>query len=631
MLETTSYNSVHPSLFEATWQEFSRFLSKYQWAFDHSSHSPRTTEIIHAILNRGKPGACTFFREEGYKYILPVLHPRHFQKAIECRHKIYYVSYGSLVLLYFDIDLHHEWQTEEDGQEAKRLLSDLLCRFFGQDVLFWSNSSRGVNGYLKVDLLGMPPERASALFARLQNALQLFLAHYENLADFEIKGKLGFMSRDGEYNWGQYGKLPIHAPGWNFHKLEEFKSKPLVSIHSLPGLCQTIENQVAPEMLAKWNGFKKSKGDELKWDGNWFLVAPAMEEVLLKKHGEGWRFRFMCQGNSEETWMDKIYYRKGQVPEAMTQDEFREAKMKAKATILPASGAVHLPEPALHRELPVKASTLPLKINIKLVDLESEPDSFVRQKEALFRYARYLKRVPTQDEGLEYLHDQNLFTGTWDENEARREARVRDILKWIANTFDASKCANGSVNVGKYDAWAAKKFPIGLIGGKRKYVTEEGEIIEVNRNIHVSTKFIAVFMAVAEFTLLINKNQDDTLPHDRAEELWKTLYAKGLIPVKFNAKKWAVCRDELERHGIIRIIDRHYHTGKAMKWELGIYFPGLGLWKGKKLASLPVSIRRKRRRTREQEHNTWLRQQPIESTVLHVWTLPRPPPGGNWL
>jgi hypothetical protein len=272
-----------------------------------------------------------------------------------------------------------------------------------------------------------------------------------------------------------------------------------------------------------------------------------------------------------------------------------------------------------------------LKINIKLVDLVSEPDSFKRQKEALFRYARYLKRVPTVEEGLKYLHDQNLFTGTWEENKNRRKVRVRDILKWIAQTFDASRCANGSVNIGKYDDWAAKKFPRGLIGGKRNYLTEEGEIIELHQNMHISPKFIAVFMAVAEFALLINKNQDNTLPHHRAEELWQTLYAKELIPVKFCAKKWAVCREALVKYGIIRITNRDYHPGKAMEWAVGTFFPGLGLWKGKKLASLPVSSFRKKRKTREQEHNTWLRQQPVGSEVLNGWTLPRPPPGGNGL
>jgi len=119
------------TLAEATWQEFSQFLSKYQWAFDDPSHSPRKVEIHHAIENRGQDGCCTFYREEGYKYVLPVLHPRHFEKAIDQKRKIYYVSYGGQALLYFDIDLHQVWQTEEQGREAKEDIEALLRKFFG--------------------------------------------------------------------------------------------------------------------------------------------------------------------------------------------------------------------------------------------------------------------------------------------------------------------------------------------------------------------------------------------------------------------------------------------------------------------------------------------------------------------
>ena len=86
-----------------------------------------------------------------------------------------------------------------------------------------------------------------------------------------------------------------------------------------------------------------------------------------------------------------------------------------------------------------------------------EPDAFKRQKEALFRYARYLKRVPTFSEAMQLLHDHHVYSGQWDENLAQRKARVKSILNFIARTFDPSKCAKGSVNVGKYDAWAKVK------------------------------------------------------------------------------------------------------------------------------------------------------------------------------
>ena len=187
-MKLTIYNSANtskfPTLAEASWQEFSKFLSRYQWALDDPSHSPRSIEIAKAIQNRGQKGACTSYRENGEKVVLRPLHAWVFDKALHSR-KVFYVSYGKLALLYFDIDLHYAWQTKQDGQEAQELLSRLCPH------LFWSESSRGFNGDLKVDLHGQTYHTANKVFERSEKALQLFLAYYKNLADFEIKAGLG--------------------------------------------------------------------------------------------------------------------------------------------------------------------------------------------------------------------------------------------------------------------------------------------------------------------------------------------------------------------------------------------------------------------------------------------------------
>jgi hypothetical protein len=673
-VETTPYYSDADSgnfqesgtiltLAEATWQGFARFLSKYQWAFDDPSHSPRKAELRHAIENRGQNGCCTFYREEGYKYVLPVLHPRHFEKSINEKRKVYYVSYGRQALLYFDIDLHQAWQTEEEGEKAKRLIDALLHKSFGESVLFWSLSSRGVNGYLKVDLQGMAYTTANLAFTRLENALQRFLAFTGNFSDFEIKGKVGFLGDDETYTWKQYGKLPIHSAGWNFARLEEFQSKPVVSIRRLEVLCSAIERQVPQEVLDRHQEDKRSQGEELRWDGDWFLVPPAMAEALRAKHGDGWRFMFMCQGSDEATWMDREYYQRGKLPELMSKDEWQKRKMETLnarkrqhelgglQAVAEGTQGANRPDEEVERQAgrrhagpgtggTTNSGGVPLSarghkkppvsrpIHLNLSDLIAEQDSFLRQKEALFRLARYLKRVPSLEEGLQYIREQRLFTGSWEENLGRRTARVQSILKWIANTFDASKCAKGSVNVGKFAEWARKKFPHGLVGGKRRLLTEEGEVIEVSQNIRVSTRFIACFLAVAEFGLLIDKNQDGTLPHRRAEQLWESLFAKGLLPVRFCARKWAVCRELLVEQGIIRIVNREYHAGKAMEWDVGMYFPGLGLWKGTRQRGLGGSARRKRRTT-TRRHNTWLRQQPVQASLLLALARSRAPPGGK--
>jgi len=627
-MQTTSYiSSLIPekvSLAEESWRVFSPFLSRYQWAADNPSHSPRAVEIASAILNRGKPGACTFFRPEGYRYILPVLHPRHFKDAINNRRKIYYVSFGGTVLLYFDIDLHYAWQTLADGQDAKWRLDAMLRKFFGGNVLFWSPSSRGFNGYLKVDLKGMDYSLANELFERLENALRLFLASCKNMADFEIKGTIGHM-QDGLYQWGRYGKLPIHQPEWNFAKLEEFKATPPVSIHRLASLCCQIEAQVPLDERDRHKQIKKNRGDEPFRKGDRFLVTPAIEKILLQEYGEAWRCKFSLQwGSGDDTWLHEDYYRPGQPPRT-------DAELRERVTVNdePAQPPMAKSQPRLTQEAstPPRPTMIPSKINLDLSDLMDEPDSFERQTVAMRRFARYLKRVPTLEEAMQLLHDHRLFTGSWDQNLTRRKIRVRDILNFIAETFDPSKCSNGSVNVGKYDEWAKKRFPNGLVGGHYRYMDEEGNIVEGCQGIRVSTSFIAVFMAVVEFALITDKNKDGTVPHDRCKALWQTLKDKNLIAVSFNDRKWAVCREELAKYGIIAITDRDYGPGKAMKWAAGCFFPFLGLWKTKRQPSLlgPSSLREKKEKRTEQ-HNTFLQSQAGEVAVLGCLSRSRPPP-----
>jgi hypothetical protein len=544
-------------------------------------------------------------------------------------------------------------------------------------VLFWSPSSRGFNGYLKVNLKGMSYALANELFDRMEAALQLFLASCGNLADFEIKGKIGHMEH-GQYRWAQYGKLPIHNPGWNFAKLEDFANTPSVSIHRLGGLCRKIEAQVPHEVLVNHRTRKISKGDEPIFEGKWFLVTPAINKAMIEKHGEGWRYHFsMRKGDEEETWLHENYYRPGRTP--LTEKELREvgpcvaqvdlprnqqrpvAQPKQKDTIhaqLEAvfdrmeangpdeeaefkeilaglfdrmeSGDVQIEMPSKKRVVEHQEPQAPrpysVPVNLDFSDLMGEPDSFKRQTKALLRYARYLKRVTSHEEAMQLIHDHHLYSGSWEDNLARRKARVRDILNIIARTFDASKCANGHVNVSKFDEWAKKKFPNGLIGGKSKYMDEYGNVTEVSQNIHVSRSFIAVFMVVVEFALLIDKNQDNSVPHDRCKDLWNTLKDKGLIAVNFNDRKWAVCREELVKHSIIAITDRDYCTGKAMRWEVASFFPGLGLWKTKRQPGLmgPGLLREKEKRT--EQHNTFLSMKTVQDAVLIGLSRSKPPP-----
>jgi hypothetical protein len=499
-------------------------------------------------------------------------------------------------------------------------------------VLLWAESSRGHNGYLKVDLRGADYERANEVFARLEGALRRFLAYYQDLADFEVKGRVGYLKGD-EYAWASYGKLPIHSPDWDFARLEEFQGKPAVRLHCLETLCRRIEEQVPPDVLERHKARKKGLGNApMVRDGS-FLVTPAVEQALLALHGVAWRCLFAGWHEDRDggVWLDLKYYRPGQAP--VTEWELRKERERAEAAGPEEPDPVPVgqpppPKPDVAAKEEAEAKKLPPKLNVKLADLASEPDSFVRQKEALYRLARYLKRVPSQQEALRYLRAERLYTPPWEAHLGRRKSRVRSILNFIALTFDPAKCAKGSVNVAKYDAWAEKKFPGGLVARGRRDLTEYGEVVD-GPQVNVGPGFIAAFVAVCEFALVIDKNRDGSLPHRRAEELWQALYAKGLLSVPFCARKWAACRDELERYGVVKVTDRDYGPGKAMKWATGPYFPFLGLWKGQKQRSLvgAGTLPGGRRGTREEGHNTWLSQQPPETGSGVRLRPARPPPG----
>ncbi len=659
-MKTIKYNSNRitkiPTLAEATWQEFRKYLSRYQWAFDDPKKSCRATEIASAIKNRGQKGACTFVREEGYQVVLRPMHSWAFTQTVERNRRLYYVSSGPNALLYFDIDLHHAWQTRAEGDSAAQLLDRLF-----KSALFWSDSGRGRNGYLKVDLRGRDYAAANATFARLEDALRRLLALRGNLADFEIKGRTGYL-RGGTYAWQQYGKLPVHQPGWNFQRLEEFRGKPAVPLRSLEALCRQIEAHIPADVLEQHNAHKKSLGEDPITEGRWFLVTPAIEKSLVDEHGEDWPYLFSCYRREREggEWLGLQYYRPGATP--LTERELaevrqREAEQKRQET---PTGSATEPTPKDTRARPTcrrEATALPIhtpaprKVNLSLTDLAAEPDSFARQREALVRLARSLKRVPALYEALAFLREEHLFTGPWEQHFSRRRARVRDILRFIARTFDAGKCARGSVNVGKYDAWAAERFPRGLTGKKRRDLTPDGEVMERGGVTRAKAAFLATFLAVCEFAIVMNRNQDQTLPTKRAEALWESLYAKGLVKVRFCARKWAVCREAMIRHGVIRITDRSYGPGHAMRWDVGPYFPFLGLWKktadvavcrerksarGRKICQQrntgrAVSIFQREEQATSKRHNTLLYMQHAEVTNMIGCCLPRPPPVANRL
>lgn len=510
-------------------------------------------------------------------------------------------------------------------------------------------SSRGENGYLKVDLGGSSPEDANRVFDDLQEAIRLLLARHGNLADFEIKGTVTWMDEEGKLHAGRYGKLPTSSPDWSYKWFLAFRRERSVTLDDLSRLVAEIKAEVTDEDVRRHDQAKHRAilahylplGSEQEWKLK-RDIGDGWEYDCLTYRGQCWVARRMVK----EALIDKLWpiYR----PDDLVLPE-HEAVVSGfqRGPTLPPEVEVFL---ALERgetaddtpaALPNDTKPARSKTPARSVGrLAEEPDSFKRQREALLVFARLLKRVPTLDEALDFIKKQSLFTPPWNDNLAARRVRGRGILKYIARTFDPAKCKQrtvnaarletwAEVNAGKYQGWAKKKFPSGLVGGKKEYVGQDGEI--VRQRLHVGPEFLGFFVAVCEFALLVDKNKDQTLPHERAKQTWKALQEKGQVSVPFCDRKWAVCRDELEKHGIVVVTDREFQAGKAMEWDVGRFFPGQGRWKAKKEPSLldPVSwteFRLQELATTRREHKTLLRQQSVWNRVSVLLPPVRPPP-----
>ncbi len=604
--------------------------------FDTPQASPRNEEIASATRNRGQPGSHTFVRENGHKFVLRPLMDWMFSRQNEHR-KHYYTSDTRLALLYLDVDCHLAYQTPATGKQAARIIETELANRLGVSLSFLG-SNRGEMGYLKVDIGTATPEAANRVFDQFQEAVRLLLATNGSLADFEVKGTVTWIGADGKLHAGQYGKLPMCSPDWNYAWFEALRRSRKVTLSELERFIAGVRAAATEEALQKHEDARHRAflahylpvGQQI-WHLYGELGHSWVDDNLVTYRGQQWIARNLL----EAELVQKLWKDQPPVVESAGQSESAPAANIHQVVIGPDGGElsenVWCP-PCTAQRGSARAQARPT----------DEPDSLVRQREALLALARSLRRVPTLEEALEHIRRNGFYTGTWAENFKRRRSRVRGILTFIARTFDASRCRGkcgktASVphwfqqNADKYAPWALKKFPDGLAGGKRKVVGLDGDVVKVGQVVHVGPQFIAAFVAVCEFCLLVDPNTDGTLPHHRAKELWNALQGIGLFSVPFCPRKWAVCREELVRWGIVTITDRQFHAGKAMGWAVGTFFPCLGLWKTRKQPSLlpPVKLTSflfRHGTPREEQHNSLLRKQPFQSHSPAPPCLPRPPP-----
>jgi hypothetical protein len=245
-----------------------------------------------------------------------------------------------------------------------------------------------------------------------------------------------------------------------------------------------------------------------------------------------------------------------------------------------------LPDKVVAVEEPVKEEeeALPEAEDSKRVpkytgEAADNPNSFERQHDALLLFWRQSKRVVSLNEALAYIRGNRLYTGAWENNRGCRRSRLKWILNRISKTFDASKChgIRCDVQVGKFDQWA--RTHVGTIkGSDHRSMDEYGEVSVRENRYGVDWQFASAFLSVVEYCLVTSSNEDGSLPHVRAKNIWDRCYEGGLIKTPFCDRKWKLCRDWLERKGVLEVTDRHWHRGKAMRWEVKAEFHRLHDW-----------------------------------------------------
>lgn len=603
---------------------FSGLISRYQFALGSCRAGNPKSVIAAALkqreqLSRTLPSDCS--RAEYRKHfagwtkvsipepaMCSILHERHFRESIVHGSKLFYVSaWNRIGLPYGDIDCHHAWQTPEMAFQGQLIFTE----FFPSLGLA---SDRGANNWLKLDRGSYSCGKANLILLGdkeqgilgLEGAMQRVFAAANCWADFELKGTFAYRENE-QWQWGKYGKLPIHRPEWDRQKLQKLTDQPVIHIRDIENFIQQVEREIPQSVLDEMNLEKvRRNADE----------PLLVDDQLIARIKANW-------GNQ---WREAMYHA------AENQDEDGNWWLERKYLKPPQSS---VSTTVVQPIQPAAASTRkPADVRVNQVDLQDEQDSFKRQRLALMRFARALGRVPRLQEALEHIFDQELYTGAWEGNSDRTK-RVKAILRWLARTFDSSKIKKGSVHVGRHKQFVDRKFPNGIEWCReRRWLDDDCKTRSGFEVTQAPACFVSIFLDIVDYCLNEQPNENERFPTERCKRLWNRLFDSGGTSVRWCGRKFAACREFMNSCDVIRITDRNFRPGKAMTWKIGRFFPGRESWKRVKrqkpmtwsqfVAGLGLTIEKKKE---EQEgYNTLLQSNPVQIVIPDHWEASRGPP-----
>ena len=149
------------------------------------------------------------------------------------------------------------------------------------------------------------------------------------------------------------------------------------------------------------------------------------------------------------------------------------------------------------------------------------------------------------------------------------------ILAFTEQTFDPKKMSSGdqppvSLKADQFLWWVRQKFGAGIC--TTTYSVRDFDPVTMAAPVSkvcISAKFVATFLAVAQFCLKQDPLENKAVPTNRIKKLW-TMVDGGAA---WNQTYFQIVRDRLDRMGMIQIFDRKHESGKAWRWESTDSFP----------------------------------------------------------
>lgn len=456
---------------------------------------------------------------------------RHLDRARASKKKFYLCSGLSKGIITLDADAHEAWQTLDDARAAKNLILREWEGITGQrpQGADYDSSKRGCHFTMGVDFQGRPTAEVRLIYRRLEHAIarMLYSRGYRHQdVNIEIKGSPAQIEPDlSNMVSGSLTQIPVR-PGYEA-ALQSLISAPDVSGYEVEYVAAALESRY-PAVPAQQA-----------------TATPAVATADQRTPDSNGQF-------APPEWMGP--------PPTVAQPTAIPAVAQpigAAAPTQPQSGAG--PSPIGVGPGPVSS---PGQSNSGW-----EPNSFNRQREALLRYSRQLRRVPSVDEAMQHIRDHGLFSGDWTDNLGKRRSRVSRILDYLARTFDPSKAQGLVGGNGICDS----EFLRQLKRSKNQFPTQFylGRVL-------VSAQDVAVMRYLAWYKIVYAPNVDKTVPRESHKALWNKMHEEKKVRTRFNKKRWQYIRQAMESAKEINVFDPNYGRGEAMKWRLDSQFHHAG-------------------------------------------------------